>query len=535
MLFRKGFLRVVVATGTLALGINMPCKTVVFFGDSVFLTPLNYHQGSGRAGRRGFDLLGNVVFAGMPPNRALEIMSSRVPDLSGHFPLSTTLVVRLLGLMHHTKNSEYSTKSIKSILSLSRLYLGGPSDRMAIQHHLRFSIEYLRRQRLLSEDGTPLNFAALVGHLYFTDNSVFAFHSLLKEGYFHRICEGVDKNPEAVLLELVLVLSHLFCRIPLGNHGNDDDDFRSPSVITLPPLPKEAETVLQAHNQETLKIFRLYVSSFIKQHLDQTPDTKLPFTGYEIKAQEKNGLESQSLVTHLPPTKLRSPFAALSGFTDDFDTVHELCATVRSDVFLDESAVPYIRIFPADTAGKPWNAYIYDFFKHGDLTALVRDNKIKRGDVWFHLKDFSLVLSTIVASLDNLIRPDAQAGDADMMDVQDAGDALQERREESNDGDQQQQPASSAAEKEPAAAHEAAKQSKPKAAKKKVEVDSWEDEMSDDDDDDDNDGASAAGSSSPASEDGSWQDDGDGNLPQVLKAFRLLQAEFEEKFRKVWA
>lgn len=61
MLFRRGYLRVVIATGTLALGINMPCATVVFSGDSVFLTALNFRQAAGRAGRRGFDLLGNVV------------------------------------------------------------------------------------------------------------------------------------------------------------------------------------------------------------------------------------------------------------------------------------------------------------------------------------------------------------------------------------------------------------------------------------------------------------------------------------------
>ena len=65
MLFRKGYLRVVFATGTLALGINMPCATVVFSGDSVFLTALNFRQAAGRAGRRGFDLLGNVVFQGI--------------------------------------------------------------------------------------------------------------------------------------------------------------------------------------------------------------------------------------------------------------------------------------------------------------------------------------------------------------------------------------------------------------------------------------------------------------------------------------
>ncbi|KAM3491292.1 hypothetical protein MY3957_005398 [Beauveria namnaoensis] len=526
MLFRKGYLRVVIATGTLALGINMPCKTVVFFGDSVFLTPLNYHQASGRAGRRGFDLLGNVVFVGMPLERALEIMSSKLPDLSGHFPLSTTLVVRLLGLLHHTKNSEYATKSIKSILSLSRLYLGGPSDQMAIQHHLRFSIEYLRRQQLLSKDGTPLNFAGLIGHLYFTENAVFAFHSLLKDGYFHRVCKAIDCNSETVLLELVLVLSHLFCRLPLGVHANLVKDIRSPSVITLPALPTEAETILRGHNQETLDIFRLYVRTFIQQHLEHTPDTKLPFTGIEVKVQQKLEQEWQPIVAHLPPTKLRSPFAALSGFTDKFDTIHELCATVRSGVFLEESAVPYIRIYPADTDGKPWNAYIYDFFKHGDLKALVRDNHIKRGDVWFHLKDFSLILATIVTSLENFVRLDVHTDDAAMMDVQDAGDVMLERCDEMVEQDKA---LSNGAEKgSPARA--AARQTRTSAAasKKKVELDSWEDDVSNDD------SASESPTELPLDED-SWQDRGDGNLLQVLRAFRMLQEEFETKFRKEWA
>ncbi|ATY61484.1 DEAD DEAH box [Cordyceps militaris] len=528
MLFREGYLRVVVATGTLALGINMPCKTVVFFGDSVFLTPLNYHQGSGRAGRRGFDLLGNVVFVGMPLARALEIMSSRLPDLNGHFPLSTTLVVRLLGLMHHTKSSEYATRAMNSILSLSRLYLGGPSDQMAIKHHLRFSIEYLRRQQLLSQDGTPLNFAGLVGHLYFTENAVFAFHSLLKEGYFHRVCEAIEKNPEAVLLELVLVLSHLFCRIPLGIHSSVVGGSQSPSVIRLPPLPEAAESVLQGHNRETLNIFRLYVSTFIKQHLEQTPDTKLPMTGYEVGPQHPYEPGYQSMVPHLPPTKLRSPFAALSGFTDDFGTIHELCATVRSNVFLEESAVPYIPIYPADTAGKPWNAYIYDFFKHGDLKALVRDNKIKSGDVWFKLKDFSLILATIITSLENFVRSDGPADDAAMMDVQDADDAddaIQARLDELQD--EEPLPSSSNVDS-PVRPAVTAPRKDAKADKKKAVAESWKDEASDD-------GGTTESSSASARDETSWSDDGNGNLMQVLQAFRKLQEEFETKFRKKWA
>ncbi|KAH7149469.1 hypothetical protein B0J13DRAFT_621328 [Dactylonectria estremocensis] len=42
MLFRRGYLRVVVAAGALALGMNMPLKTVIFSGDSIFLTIQNY-------------------------------------------------------------------------------------------------------------------------------------------------------------------------------------------------------------------------------------------------------------------------------------------------------------------------------------------------------------------------------------------------------------------------------------------------------------------------------------------------------------
>ncbi|KAJ3492609.1 hypothetical protein NLG97_g5275 [Lecanicillium saksenae] len=526
MLFRKGYLRVVVATGTLALGINMPCKTVVFFGDSVFLTALNYHQGSGRAGRRGFDLLGNVVFAGIPVNRALQIMSSSLPDLSGHFPLSTTLVLRLLGLLHHTKNSEYSTKAMQSLLSLSRLYLGGPSHQMAIQHHLRFSIEYLRRQHLLSGDGTPLNFAGLVGHLYFTENAVFAFHSLLKDGFFHRVCKSVDQNPEAVLLELVLVLSHLFCRVPLGKYSFFINGHKSPSVIRLPPLSGEASAILQAHNQETLDIFRLYVSTYIEQHLGQTPDTKLPFTGYEVTSPKNCDHGNQLILDHFPPTRLRSPFAALSGFTDDFKSIHELCTTVRSDVFIEESAVPYIPIYPIDTFARPWNAYIYDFFKHGDLTALVRDNMIKRGDVWFRLKDFSLILSAIITSLENFLRLDGNEGDTAMMNLQDVGDAMEDADTESFDG---QPHALNAAKKAPTA-QATAPSASGAAHKKKVELDSWEDDVSDDDDD-----GTSMSSVLPSSDDESWNDDGDGNLKQVLRAFCLLREEFETKFKKVWA
>lgn len=176
MLFRRGFLRVVIATGTLSLGINMPCATVVFCGNSVYLTALNFRQAAGRSGRRGFDLLGNVVFQGISRERASRLLSSRLPELTGHFPITTTLVLRLFTLLHDSKSSPYAVRAVNSLLSQPRLYLGGQSFKEQVLHHLRFSIEYLRRNELLGPAGEPVNFTSCVSHLYYTENSSFAFH-----------------------------------------------------------------------------------------------------------------------------------------------------------------------------------------------------------------------------------------------------------------------------------------------------------------------------------------------------------------------
>lgn len=67
-LFSRGLLKIVFATETLALGINMPAKTVVIESltkwdgrDNVRLTPGQYTQLTGRAGRRSMDTLGHAV------------------------------------------------------------------------------------------------------------------------------------------------------------------------------------------------------------------------------------------------------------------------------------------------------------------------------------------------------------------------------------------------------------------------------------------------------------------------------------------
>ncbi|USW51870.1 Putative helicase, P-loop containing nucleoside triphosphate hydrolase [Septoria linicola] len=544
ILFRKGFLRVIIATGTLALGINMPCKTVVFSGDSVFLTALNYRQCAGRAGRRGFDLLGNVVFQGVSRQKVCRLLSSRLPDLNGHFPITTTLVLRLFTLLHESKNAKYSVNAINALLSQPRMYMGGQSFKEQTMHHLRFSIEYLRRQQLLGNDGAPLNFAGLVSHLYFTENSSFAFHALLKEGYFHELCADIEKNEKDTLETLMMVLSHLFSRIECRQA---DEEYRekvvkpSSSMVFLPPMPTSASNILIEHNKQTLSVYRAYVETFVDQHIKED-DRTLPLSG--IKA-GTGGSDAPASIPSLPPSRIRSSFVALSGAGDEFDNIHDLCQTTRDGVFLEEAVIPHMDVYPEEME-VPLNAYLLDFYKHGDVHTIERANRIRRSEIWFLLNDFSLVLATIITSLMNFMKL-TEATDLDMLEVMGNMDAHEEAEDDKIAATETESTVSGPSVGGDSAVgglvdRTAPKSTRPAAPTKKQakNADSWEDLAGSDDEDD----VEAALEHSVGEEaealaqelaNSAWEGEGGEGLKNVLKAFQKLHADFTVKFRAMWA
>ena len=152
------------ATSTLALGIHIPCKSVVFAGDSSFLNSLQYRQVngrynftnhqlsdkalcwwitiahvihlfpskdkitqkftcyfqmSGRAGRRGFDPVGNVIFFGIPYCKVQRLMTANIPKLVGNFPITVSLVLRLLLMTTQADDKEDAlTKVWKNVLRM---------------------------------------------------------------------------------------------------------------------------------------------------------------------------------------------------------------------------------------------------------------------------------------------------------------------------------------------------------------------------------------------------------------------------------
>jgi superfamily II RNA helicase len=103
-LFARGFLRAVFATDTLALGVNMPARSVVVGSLSKFdgqemrlLTPNEYRQLTGRAGRRGMDVRGAAII----PYSPWEQFEDSFQRITGELlPVTSSFVVRYNSILN---------------------------------------------------------------------------------------------------------------------------------------------------------------------------------------------------------------------------------------------------------------------------------------------------------------------------------------------------------------------------------------------------------------------------------------------------
>jgi hypothetical protein len=412
-----------------------------------------------------------------------------------------------------------------------------------VLHHVRFSIEYLRSQGLIGAQGEPLNLSSCVSHIYFAEKGAFAFHALFRREVFHRLSEAMAGNEADTLRSLMLIMSHLFGRRPMraAEKQSEKELIKlSSSVVFLPDLPNDIADVLNEHNEDILSMYDVYVRTYVDQHCHWA-DATLPFT--KARIEPSNRTETISLTTNLPPTKLRSPFVALSGHGDEFDSIFDLCGSIRDGVFLERAVIPYLDMGKESAA--PLNAYLYDFYQHGQVAALQVANRIRRGDVWFALRDFSLILASLVTSLENLAKGGDHVG-LDLSGIGAVSDEIELETDESEDtlahsantGPLRSSVGGSSGTETGAAIPTAAPTQNNKTAKV---LDSWEDDGEDDGSDDDNDDASDldregdSDSQCAPSHRGDTARETERKLAKVLVMFKKLQGEFDAKFRKTFA
>lgn len=174
-LFSAGLVKAVFATETLALGINMPARTVVlerlvkFNGEQhVPLTPGEYTQLTGRAGRRGIDVEGHAVVLWTPdiePAEVAGLASTRTFPLRSSFAPSYNMTINLVQQMGPAQAHELLEASFaqyqadRSVVGLRRgiergermlTELAGELGDDAILDYVRLRMQISERERAQS-------------------------------------------------------------------------------------------------------------------------------------------------------------------------------------------------------------------------------------------------------------------------------------------------------------------------------------------------------------------------------------------------
>ncbi len=229
-LFGQGLVKVVFATETLSLGINMPAKTVVieslykFSGESHdLLTPTEYTQFTGRAGRRGIDKVGNAVtlYNPMVPfSQVQRLAEAESLPIRSSFSLSYNMAVNLLRY--------YDMEKALHLLNSSFAQFHADRDVVRLERAKTKMARRMRshREKIACERGDALSYFDLRAR-------VSRMVKELAEERRRRRKELVNRELEELLVGDVIVLHRKGGRRPAVVLGISEDKHGNPRLTTM--------------------------------------------------------------------------------------------------------------------------------------------------------------------------------------------------------------------------------------------------------------------------------------------------------------
>jgi ATP-dependent RNA helicase HelY len=173
-LMTEGLLDAVFATSTVAAGVNFPARTIVLLNSDRFngkdflpLSPTEFHQMTGRAGRRGMDHIGfalTVPGKFMDIRRIAKLITSPPSDVSSQIKINFSMALNLL--LSHTpdKIEDLLKKSFATYMIVTARKKRGARKSLRDEqkqlwqdflHHLNFLKDtgYVTEQGMLTADG----------------------------------------------------------------------------------------------------------------------------------------------------------------------------------------------------------------------------------------------------------------------------------------------------------------------------------------------------------------------------------------------
>lgn len=320
-LFDKGWIKVMFVTETFSVGINMPTKCVVFGELSKYdgktkrlINPEEYCQMAGRAGRRGKDDKGTVIYFPLPPRDMLgyyeihSVLKGTHSKVSSKFQMDPVLLLKCFA----AEKSPYELLENSMMAHETTDYIKG----------LKIQNETLLQQNINAEQSI---------HAYIAKN----YNNNIKEIKekfitYTEYQEKLTKNPKANAKKKIL--SNIY---KLKNSGLDDE------MLKLFNLKKETEKELSKNIKNSNE-----ASDYIKDTLIWQIDVLkhhgyLHFNTNELETSYKSFVASETKM--LPPEAVSLKGRIASGINE-------------SDSFLTSEFMIHLSEYPCDE--NVWSAFI---------------------------------------------------------------------------------------------------------------------------------------------------------------------------------
>ena len=446
--FRSKRLSVVIASGTLAQGINMPARSVIIAGNSAFIGTAEFHQMSGRAGRRNFDKRGDVILMGISKSKLRRLLLPPLPELTGHAPLTPVLALRaLLRYCTASANDDFSTfpgdKNDTSdrgeIVAMIQRMMTNPlcgfnktdgTNRLATQlpDFFCFTVDFLAKigavrpvlSATIGRTLEPTAMCSFLAHLwYFEPNNVVfaaAVYGGVFDPFFQHILEpalGEDFNSE-VHRQVLLLASHLLypnkVLPPWVNVELARAETSGLFDVELPALPPAVGGFVEKFNRQVLHAFTGYVRNFSDHHPRADGERlRMPGCTRELPHEDFDGNgDNGQLLRRFEGLrfnfKARSPFVAVDQKTDTFSSVEELISDAQHQIYIDRKMMPVV-VQPSATSRK--SAAILDLFRSGKPSWIKNCHGISAGKQYGEFLEVSHTLKVITDALRRRVSSDA--------------------------------------------------------------------------------------------------------------------------------
>jgi len=422
-LFRNRYVQIVFSTWTLALGVHMPTKTVAFVKDSIQLDALQYRQSCGRAGRRGFDVQGNIVFIDIPMSKIRHLTISAIPNIQTHCPTNVTFLMRLLNF---NSNAEDKKDAInRSLIALQCPFNAQLSPTyqfidVQIRFHCLHTLDFFYRLNLINEEGSLIGLAGFLTHLHEFEPANLLLAYLIDTKLFHQM------NDEE---EIINLLASLFTNMPWPVVRQQSRNSLFNPKLSLRPISDEIRQRIQSYNALVKQTYGCYIENVIRKirSINNGQEHVLPFSqiSFDQSSDYDDGtFEYQLHHSHSQQSQNPSisPFAAPSGLThQQFMCNYTPSAAswdLAYDLDLSPRLVPFVDVDACDHTNSPYylNSYALDFFKHGSERLIIAENGLDRGETYHALSDFLFSLTSMKKSFDHILDNEMkQAGNNDLV------------------------------------------------------------------------------------------------------------------------